>query len=59
MQDMMDAVPVEESRRTSLVGGVSIYCDPETCVICRNTSPLGWISIHVMRVIALFGLIRQ
>jgi len=30
MKDMMDAVPVEESRRTSLVGGVSIYCDPET-----------------------------
>ncbi|KAH3713702.1 hypothetical protein DPMN_073499 [Dreissena polymorpha] len=30
MKDMTDAVPVEESRRTSLVGGVSIYCDPET-----------------------------
>ncbi|KAH3842572.1 hypothetical protein DPMN_116069 [Dreissena polymorpha] len=30
MKDMMDAVSVEESRRTSLVGGISIYCDPET-----------------------------
>ena len=27
---MMDAVTVVERRRTSLVGGVSIYCDPDT-----------------------------
>ncbi|KAH3811584.1 hypothetical protein DPMN_139994 [Dreissena polymorpha] len=30
MEDIMNAVPVEESKRTSYVRGVSIYCHPET-----------------------------